>query len=294
LLIGAAAIATAGVVGMKLLADGSDAAVPITQLSNVPSPATPATAVIGRLADGVSVAIIGIHEDMFSPTGWWQANGDPVDVAPCTGMQYRRLNSPGNLVRAMVLQINREVQGSPDPATVDWTMTNTAGWSQRRIENPNPSNAQGFAVSIFDTPQGSVLHARVASGRWTTIATRTAQGMTGATPGKVSVLMGEPFAIAGNVHIEVAHNNPTSLDDFRLVAFDLDNKEVVLTRTSSAGWVGTSNAAQIEEYTAPVPPAEIHLFEFQTRPFNEFIEIQNISMHANQKTMPLVKTSDGR
>jgi hypothetical protein len=300
MLVGIGGIAGAGVVGMKLLVDG-----PVTPVRAPETPASmasfnPAGVTTGRLADGVSISILGIHGEIYSPTGWWQANGDQLAVAPCVGMQYRPFNSTGNSGREVVLQINRAVQGLPDPATVEWNIENSMGWSQRRIEGPNPSNAEGAVVAVRDNPHGVVLDARVAAGRWTTIGGRKSDGSIDAPPGRTGVLVGEPFAVGGNVRVQVAYVDPTSIGDFRLVAQESQDRQTtlpltafVMTKGTTAGWSATANVADVAEYSAPINLSDIRELEFQTRPFDEFIEIRNVSMRLNQKTTPQVSTSDG-
>ncbi len=291
ILIGIGGIAAAGGVGMKLLADGSDVAAPVTPVATDTS--SVANATTGRLADGVSVSILGIHVRIYSPTGWWAANGDPLALAPCTGMQERPFDSRGHLLRTMVLEIDGRVQGSTDPATVVWSMQNSWGWNQWRIEGANSPDAEGAVVSVDDKPPGVILHARVAAGRWMTIGTWRADGSRDTPQGKISVVMGEPYAVAGNAHVEVAYVDPTSRDDFRLVAFDSQGREIVLPGNSFVGWTGADSGGYVADYSGPIAPPGIGRLEFQMRPFNEFIEIQNISMHLSQGTHPVIKTSDG-
>jgi RNA polymerase sigma factor (sigma-70 family) len=292
-LIGIGGIATAGVVGMKMLVDAPVA--PAT------GPATPVVAgspevpkaIIAQLADGVSISILGLHDEMYSPMGWWSAGGEPLHAPPCAGMQYRSFNATGKLARALVLRINREVRGSSDPATVGWSVKNSGGWSQRRIEGLKPANAEAAVVSVPDNPAGVVLHAKIASGKWVTIGTWKADGPRDVPAGKIGVVVGEPFAVGGGAHVVVAYDNPKSIDDYRVVGFDSLDQPVVMMRIEVAGYTGMSNESLVEEYAVQRAAGAIRRVEFQTRPFNEFIEIQNISVHANQMTVPVIKTSDG-
>jgi RNA polymerase sigma factor (sigma-70 family) len=289
LFVGIGTIATAGAVGMKLLADGSEAAAPVT--NNSMSDALAPQSVGGGLANGVWVGILGLHAEAYSPTGWWGANGDPLAVAPCSGMQYGPFDSKGNLACELVLQINREVQGTSEPATVQWSMRNDGGWTQRRIEGPNPLKAEGAVISVADNPQGATLEARVAAGRWKTIASSGPNG-EGSTPGPLKVLIGEPFVEGGKLHIEVAFSGQSNHDDLRLIGINRVGSPVAFTRLYGAGWVGTDTASEVAEYSATVAPSSISGYQFQTRLFDQLIEIKNISLHAGQRTVPRISTSD--
>ena len=82
----------------------------------------------------------------------------------------------------------------------------------------------------------------------------------------------------------------TEQRDIRLVAIDRTGRQ-----TPAQGWSSVGNTGgSIGEYSVHVPPSSIKQWQLQTRPYNQWIEIRNISLHRGQSTSVEIVTSDDK
>jgi hypothetical protein len=74
----------------------------------------------------------------------------------------------------------------------------------------------------------------------------------------------------------------------RLVAVDTDGVEHVAARHQSSG----SATVTLGEYWVDLPIASIQEWRIETRPFDQWMEFRNISLHPDQATQVEIVTSD--
>jgi RNA polymerase sigma factor (sigma-70 family) len=283
----------AGVGGVKILAQDMDSGgAPPTQPPASGQVVLNPTNAIGQLSNGVSVQILGICENSGPNAQWWDAGGAPVQTPPYARMDGELTPNSGNIQREFAVGINRQVAGADGPATVAWSIDGGQG-----SVSSNPRDARGHIVEAIDAdkielkdkPGGVTLHATVAAGKWTTIIANTNGGGSSAMGnGNQDFVFSAPYRSGNQTHFMVAATGIGSVD-VRLVVIDRSGRKHVASGYSSARNGGSSYVC---EYGVDVPVNSIKECQLQTRPYDQWIEIRNISLHPGQITDVQTATSD--
>ena len=277
----------AGFGGIKLLADDTNAAPP-------PPPPAPGqvainpTSAIATLSNGVSIELLGVCESPSKGKQWWDAGGAPLQTRPYNQIHPGTLITAGNDIRREVaVKINSQVNNSPDPATVGWGISTSSG----SLGGVNET-MDGVDAGMFSLPVGSTtatLHASIAAGKWTTLVTDNSGGpMSMGTP-LGQFFFSEPFRSQNQTRIIVAAMGAKG-DDFRLLVTDRAGKD----HPAEPGSMSKSPSGFVGEFATNLPLNSIRSCQFQSRPFDQWIEIRNISLNPNQVTTPQIATSDNK
>jgi RNA polymerase sigma factor (sigma-70 family) len=282
LLIGITGATGIGIGAVKLLADQT----PPPSQPAAPNPALPALAnhdLVGRLTNGVSIEIVGINENPSPGKPWWEADGTP---APRPSAQRRVIVPPlkGYISREVMVKINRVVTGTPNPATVKWDMPGSR-WAVYQT-------AEARIFYLRDDPAGGVLRMDLAAGPWKTVYTATGNSNWFAAFPEANALFSKTFTIDAQTHKVVAYisNYPRNKpQDIRLVAID-QLGQLIPAQLLSGVWDDDQTA--LAEFTVRTPARSIKQWQIQTRPYNQWIEIRNISLHRGQTTSVKIATSD--
>jgi RNA polymerase sigma factor (sigma-70 family) len=283
----------AGVGGMKLLAQ--ETAVPAPDAGPNPPPApgqvvpNPSTSTaIGQLNNGVSIEIVGVCESPSRGKQWWDATGAPLDKGLYDGMRFGNQHpDPGYVAREVAVRINSAVQGSSDHATVYWGLDDSPNSFSGGTRGNLAKDVQATGFHVKDNPAGATLRANVAAGKWTTLVTDASGGSMSTGMLGMEFVFSAPYRVNNETHIMVAAIGANA-GDTRLVVVDKSGKQHVAQGYSSAG----SQNGFAGEFGVNLPIASIRSCEFQTRPFDQWIEIKNISLHAGKMTNVQVSTSD--
>src|SRR5207249_2484911 len=113
------------------------------------TPTSPQT-FIGRLANGVSVELVGLSETPSTAKSWWRADGSPLPDAP-----YVRMSGGSNIIRGVPPseEIRREVAvrvnakldngAEDDPATVSWGLAPSSQSMSSSLDRPRSPDVEG-------------------------------------------------------------------------------------------------------------------------------------------------------
>jgi hypothetical protein len=261
-----------------------------------PAPANPPPAATGAagtfkvvLANGVSFELLGIAENPSRGKAWWKADGSPLSSPPYSRFDAR-MDAPNQLVREVAVLINPALIQASLPADVRW---NLVGNGSRSSADPHPA-VKGLEASAFivaDDPAGCTVRATVAAGEWATQYTIDGFGNhseSHAGPfglGKKSFLCGPAITDHGKTRITAVSSGLGGDDlDVRMVAID-DTGRTYPAQTT--GFISDS-AVIIGEFLSDLPPASIKQWEFQTRPFDQWIEIRHVAVHPGR--IPLCRS----
>jgi hypothetical protein len=256
------------------------------------SPSTQPADFIARLANGVSVQLIGIYDSPSPGKKWWKANGDPLNAEPYLHGGNVIVADPSMIEREFAVKIQTAVHGSSDPATVTWTLLNSGGFATSALTDANGNaipDLQVKAVRLADDPDGAILRAQIAAGLWTPLCTCQGIGITARGGLFGSYLFSGTFTAQNQTHILVGCSNAMRAD-IRLLAIDQIGRATVATPVVTS--FGDSN--MVGEFRVAIPVARISYWLLQYRPFDQWIEIRHISLHRDQKTRVEIVTSDGK
>lgn len=239
---------------------------------------------VGRLLNGVSVDIVAINRfPLLDDNSWWRADGSPLQPQfdPKRFAQFRQ--APRMIERGLVFRVNEKMDGSPEPASVSWSMSDFEAATRR-----NPDGLRVRAFGQRNTPNPVTWRIGVATGPWETQL--SARGLAGTTKaldgGDKSVC--RVYEAGGHARFTLDTNIGEGQQASRLLALDINGNRLEVTA------VRITNDGQIQkgEFTLPVPLNMLKSIELQTRPFDQWIEFRDVCMDPAHPTHPTIVTSD--
>jgi RNA polymerase sigma factor (sigma-70 family) len=280
----------------------------------------------------IEILGIAEHDDATGqPTQWWAADGSPLDFGPYAQMGGKVSlyhSATQNIEREMAVRINANITGSAENASTTWHFvgSNGAGASSPQDEHGRYiPNLNALLVSLPDNPAGATLHLEVASGPWTNMMITTPDQSSSMQVGSNVFLYSEGFEVRGQTHIIISRSlsqlpamaqrmsriggglggsgggggggggglrggNRQSLGDQaeRLVAITKSGQTVQAYTISEQA----ANNSSVTEMVIPAALRTIKELRYQTRPWNQWVEIRNISLHADKRTNVQIVSSD--
>jgi predicted DNA-binding protein (UPF0251 family) len=277
------AVTGVGIGGFRLLADQTDSTSPPPPPPPAADDQSPSSAG-AQLSNGVSVEVVAINENPSTGRQWWQINGDPLNSDLNSDVTALSVN-PGDIAREIVVKVNRTLQGSPDPATVQWyLMHGSVTYSGKS----NLAGTETVATELPDSAGRGTIHARIAAGDWQTLATAQGTGQTAEGGLFGEFLFSAVYKDRGVSNIVVGFMGKATRDDVRLIAIDYSGRQ----HTAESGSSVANDAGTMTQYSISLPQRSIREWRLQSRPFNQWIEFRNVSLHRGQKTSPIIVTSD--
>jgi RNA polymerase sigma factor (sigma-70 family) len=290
-----AAAATAGA-GVLTLLQEAPASPPPAAPAAAPAPAplaAPAVDELGgtraALSNGVWIEIVGIGQHGEAGPAWWLPDGTALARAPYAYIAAH-IYSPKGLARHFAVRIGDKIPGTADRADVIWSVTNATASAGADPADPIVPDLQAREVAVADDPEGVTLHAQVAAGKWKTQFSNAgwgsgSQSTAGGTGGTSYALT--TFESGGRTHLVYAVSGLGNMD-VRGIAIDQSGivHQVQPINGSSA------DQSMAGECAVDLPMSQIKRWELQTRPYDQWIEIRHIALHADQGTDVQIVTSD--
>jgi hypothetical protein len=252
--------------------------------------------VVGVLTNGVSIEVLGVARSPSNGGSWWKADGSPLANPPY--YKFGGQVDPENMLALEVAVHIEKPTLNPGQGreNVHWDVVNC---DSRSASDPSPAapGLEAKAFRIKDDPAGFTVRAVVAAGDWTTQYTAGGGGNSSQSNsgpfglGRRSFLCGPANSDRGKTRITAVCSGVGGDDpDVRMVAVDdAGNEHPALTETTISD--GTTTIGQ---FFSELPRASIKKWEFQTRPFDQWIEIRHVALRPGQKTQVQIVTSDGK
>lgn len=248
---------------------------------------------VAKLSNGISIEILGVSEHPSVGRPWWSASGLPLP-----NPVYQRVRAQfdatkvGDVAREFAIRVQATATNAIEQSVVDWHIENytaSGGGTPLGRLRKEFDGVQGFAIVLPDSSRGAVLHADIASGEWTTIATIPLKIGESATVGSTQCTIGEVTEQAGRTRIKYFSSGlDTAHVNRRWTITDSAGVEYPANMVS----MNSLNSGANYEVQADLPLASIAGLRFQVRPYTQWIEIRNISLHLNQLTDVKIVTSD--
>jgi RNA polymerase sigma factor (sigma-70 family) len=293
-------VATVGAVSLVRAQTPAAPAAPAAPSAPAPPVAPAPQNFVGRLSNDVSIELIGLSQAPSVGKTWWRADGSPLDQAPCD-----RVEGGGTIVSGVpaakqvecevAVRVGDIVNGNADPASVRWSIEPSIGSMSLFAVHPRWKDLQ---MEHFVLRRGGpyTLRARIAAGAWGTLfdaGTSGQSGGGGGIPGEaIMYSISSGFEQNGRTHFVLACGIDQQGDirsaDHRLVVIDNTGNTVAASqiRGSSTALLSTV------EYTVSVPLANIRSVQYQSRPFDQWIEVRNVCLDPKQPTQATVVSSD--
>jgi RNA polymerase sigma factor (sigma-70 family) len=304
-LLGTAAVGTMSIVRAQAQSPSPTSSQAITP----PAVDTPASSgsgsgsgggAIGKLADGVSIELIGLSNSPSNGKNWWRADGTSLPDAPYAKMngRYHIESGTADVSREAAVRINRKLDKDAESATVWWGLQPSSGSMGGGMNRPRSPDVEG---EIFSIPAGSpvTVRADVAAGPWATLFTAGPNGQSGGMTqpggGGLSYSVSPGFANNGRTYFAVAVSHEDGAAsagkrsrDYRVVVIDKAGHQEV----ANGGGSATGGSTMAGTYNTSVPPTNIQQLLYQSRPFDQWIEIRNVCIDPAHPTQPTIATSD--
>ena len=224
--------------------------------------APPAAAVV-ELANDVTVELLGISTRPSSDKSWWNADGTPA-AAPYHGSDDAAGQTGGDPAdeRDVVFRVTGP---DIDDLGVRIELPDQRGWSSGRIDALEGGRRISF--NALGKPTAD-LRITLATGPYQTLLTHQPTG-----------LRSDRHIVFGPAVDEDGGCVVTTSDDLmdhqaRVVAVGVDGQ----THESSTHFLGITKGFRQMTTRLPLPTDEIDRFEFQARPFDQFVEFKNVSL----------------
>jgi RNA polymerase sigma factor (sigma-70 family) len=177
-------------------------------------------------------------------------------------------------------------------AAMEQTMTTTQPFHHAQLEEVS-NELDAALLTLSDRDRGAVT-LRFLNGK-SINETAESLGISPAAATKRigraierSVMFGEPVDVHGNTQIAIGCSGLGNDTDIRVVAIDL-SKKVHPCKTLH---LLTNSTLAMGEFSSDLPEALIKEWQLQTRPFDQWIEIRHVALHAGQNTHVEIVTSD--
>jgi hypothetical protein len=220
-----------------------------------------------RLANGITVDLVGVSSSPPAPGSWHLPDGSPLIEVPYDRQPGRVQPGPDQQAREFAVRLRGLPAGSP---TCRWDIR-PAGAVATGPAEKNGRPVSDVMAAAAAMPAGRAIctvRFGVAAGPWTT----EASGQGGLSHGgeKVSVVFGTARPFNGGVAITVSTN--LIEPDLRLVAVDADGNEQIPAGSHSGG---AGNVLSQIDAEFNLPPERVKEFRLQSRPF-EWAEFANV------------------
>ncbi|HEY7088588.1 MAG TPA: sigma-70 family RNA polymerase sigma factor [Tepidisphaeraceae bacterium] len=264
-------------------------------------PAAPTSApapLAAVLPDGVGVELIGLSENPSTGKAWWRGDGSPLAKPP---YQLNRVANgvvkpdPGQLAREIAVRINYQVQGSNEPANVRWYVreaSGSIGANPFNDRNQPITDVEAMSIAVAVKPEGVTLRFEVAAGEWSTRPEMSAPAQFGAirTIDGRTLIFNPGYESSGQSHFVVSQMDAKSDMAYRLVAIDKQKQRHLCSQRHSM----SNGTATTTEFVVPIRLDAASMVIYEQRPYDQWIEIRNISLHPGKPTPAVVITSDTR
>ncbi|HEY2838852.1 MAG TPA: hypothetical protein VGJ26_06875 [Pirellulales bacterium] len=234
-----------------------------------------------ELPGGDVYEFIGVAEHPSRGGPWWGADGAliaaPYDKHPSTVSE-----TPPKLLREFAVRL---VKKADDGDGAFWNvLPNGSSGSGEPLDAKGKKikDIQSLAQALPLGAKTCTIRFETAAGPWQTLAETDGQSAWSMGNQKYSFGFAPAAERDGKLAISIAHN--VLEQDMRIVAIDLEGKEITTGDTTSVGGRGFM---QTTSAFAGLAAKNVKEFRLQSRTY-QAVEIQNISLHPEVKTTPKV------
>jgi hypothetical protein len=240
--------------------------------------------------NGVEIEVVGIANNPSAGKGWWRADGSPLPVAPYQTMNGQAGAGPGQVAREFAVRVRDRVAGTTERASVRWSVLqggSSAGGPAHDVNGRPIPDLEALAVGMPRSVGAAVVRADVAAGPWRTRFTAGPDGQVESRGSEV-VQFSSAFEAQGGTRVIFVHGGGQENQATRVVAIDQGGRPhtVRLRRMVHSRGIATG------EFQVNMPLRGLKEFQFQTRPFDQWIEIRNVCLDPAKPTKVETATSE--
>ena len=248
---------------------------------------------IAKLANGVTVELVGICEYSTESKNWWQPDGLPLGdtifvkfdgslgcatkcSTKCTTKCVTNVKGEGKPYMFVV-----RIDG-PTDLNFKWSQIGNARcFTVGKVIDEHGSDIENMYVAIANIGgqiENVTLRLAVASGPWQSEATHSGKGIMSVGLKKGGIAFSEAYESKKGVKIVVSDD--LGEVDHRIAAIDSEGN---ILQVVSKPWASAGRMRQTTAEFKNLTLEQIKGFQFQTRPY-ESVEFKNISLKPGVKT----------
>lgn len=283
-------LAAAAVVGASILALAAWQGVDVTGAPATAAVANGEAGPVGKLAGGWSVQLIGIAEGAGAGK-WWAPDGSPLTDRPSIDLGDNRVEpDAAHVARVVALRADLKPGGAGEAAGFTIEIPGSRSWATQYRDDQWHDQVGAL---IAELPEGkpATIRFKIAGGEWKLRAetdgrSSTARGMEGGG----AVLISETFAHDGMCGAVITTSGTVNMEQCRVIASTTNGDMAGVAHNRLA-----ANDVTQSIYMFPgLDVGALTSVRVESRPFDRWIEFQNVSTESGQKSEVKVVTSDGR
>jgi hypothetical protein len=247
---------------------------------------------VASLKNGVSIEVVGVAPSPSAGKPMWRADGSVLPLPVYAKLGGQSTGPGGPVMREVTVRVNDLVGTDGSLASVRWSIPNSSGWA-----GGNPQDARGrdipdlevrkYTLEANAAAKGLTVRADVAAGPWKT-RFQANEGGSVAGVGKETFHFSPVFEVDGRAAVIFVHGGASERFAARVVAVDRNGQE----RVARIRQMVTSGGIVSGEYSLPVARKDLKELLYQTRPYDQWIEIRNVCVDPTKPTKVEVVSSD--
>jgi RNA polymerase sigma factor (sigma-70 family) len=282
--VAAVVMLTLGGAGAMVMQRGEDPRSAATGATTAPAPAQGLQAAVERdgpfaaqLANDLTVEVIAIARLDDDSDAWWAPDGTP---SPQRFADSTSQDDPPH-----THQVVLRIAGAPNVSAV-YEIPGVRNWSAQPAGQGN-ALVQHLHLLSFRPPDGAVattLRVRIAAGEWEDISTK--QDLDAVMIGTTDygpVAWGECIAAADG-HTVVTISDQLQGCESRVIAIDTNGGE----HEPDSRTIGRSGTIALSSLKFALPFDEIAEIRLQARPYDQEVEIRDVSLESGRRTQPKI------
>lgn len=236
-------------------------------------------------ADGMRVELLGIGPNPSTGKSWWRADGSALAVAPYDHLGAKAFPSAGEQAYEFAARITNRPQ---EPIAWEWDIGGRGGGAGGTGSTADGHSAPDNAAVAKALPAGkpTTVRLRIAAGPWRTRAESEGGGMTSAQEAGNAVSIAPVVDTRDGAFVSIS-DTYVELDS-QVIVIDVNGRTV----RSGGSSTGSSGRLRLKTATFPRTRAQIKQVQFQTRPFDRWVEFANVSLTPGTTTRVVVQSSD--
>jgi hypothetical protein len=255
--------------------------------------------IVALLDNGVSIEVVSVAPSPSNGKPGWRADGSPVPAALYAGISTTVQGAPGQRTMEFAVHLDDQVGADGSMASVRWGIKGSGasgGGAARDAKGRDVPGLEVRAVALPGNPAAATLHADVAAGAW---RTQFQAGPDGQVMGKgnetfhFSPMFDLPDG-GGSVVIFVHGGAAAAGGDDRVASRVVAVNRAGQVRPARVRRMVNSGAISSGEYAVPFPRKDVKELQYQTRPYDQWMEIRNVSLDPAKPTKVEVATSDAK
>jgi hypothetical protein len=247
---------------------------------------------VASLHNGVSIEVVSMALSPSNGKPGWRADGSVLPQPAYAKLGGQAQISDVERMREVALRVNDLVAQDGSTASVRWSVRGSSGYGTGTPKDAGGRTIPDLDVRVFSLPanlgDAVTVHADVAAGPWRAQFKSGVDGQVAAIGKQVYQFSAVYEYADGKTGVMFVHGGGGGNEAERVVAVDRTGQ----MRGASIRRMASTGAIVSGEYVIPFARTDLKELQFQTRPYDQWIEIRNVCVDPAKPTKVEVGSSD--